>query len=254
MFRDQVQRYLATTTLEPYRMEQVFSYAYMDAQYHELCVKKEGTAERLLRAWQQSAGFLEALIHELRLALAVTTNPLLCGPSEGALGPILRHVLEECAGDLTILTFNQDLLIERALEELHHANGHTTPYRFPGLYGLAFDRVASGSEGLHKLGQFSPCRKGPEGFVLKLHGSFNWFISQEASGLVDQSPSLYSTLFQQGGQTLCVNARELLMDGRTSIRKGHTGFDRWLPLVVPPVATKTTWLDSPLWPLWKRAE
>src|SRR5438105_7811945 len=139
MFRDRVQQYLATTTLEPYRMEQVFSYAYMDSQYHELCVMKEGTAERLLRAWQQSADFLEALIHELRLALAMTTNPLPCGAAEGALGPILGHLLDECAGSLTIVTFNQHLLIERALEELHHANGHRTPNQFPDLYVHTFD-------------------------------------------------------------------------------------------------------------------
>jgi hypothetical protein len=161
---------------------------------------------------------------------------------------VLRHHVAECAeaSDCTIITYNQDIQIEKALAEL----GKHLPSRYRGLFAFPQSyrlgdvplSVPSGGE------VFAKATTGDGSLaLLKLHGSLNWYSTHTSS-----KPTS-AALFKQD-RKLQVTVRkeiepEMLRRQRVKGRRMYT-----MPLVVPAVSHKAGILHNDLWPIWKQAE
>ena len=115
-------------------------------------------------------GFLDLLML-LNKVLASTTNDLKLG-YRSLIYRFLLHELDKIKSpsDLTIITFNYDLVMENVLEEI--ANRRADVFAFPRCYRLKKHASMIGIEGKP---QFEATGKEFDGVgLLKLHGSMNW--------------------------------------------------------------------------------
>lgn len=187
------------------------------------------------------AAFL-ALLSLLRTVLAATTNPASVGPRS----LLYRFILSELRNvpapeDLTIITFNYDLLIERTLESI--AN-HRRPgtFFFPGCY-----RISDIGRTTRVTGepQFATNEHDFRGVaVLKLHGSISWHSNHTSD---TPTPS-----------ALVNPARELHVVDSTKVSP-HLTWRRnarrvyMKPIIIPPVSGKRGMMHRKVLPLWQRA-
>ena len=118
-------------------------------------------------------GFL-SLLSLLNLVLSETTNSLKCSPQSiiyrFLLSELKKKTLEK-PSDLTIITFNYDLMLERVLDEINQ-KGHPETFCFPGCYRLERLKTVQTMKGADKFVTKNFAHKGVA--VLKLHGSMNW--------------------------------------------------------------------------------
>jgi hypothetical protein len=127
---------------------------------------------------------------------------------------VIRRQLKECghSSRLTIITFNQDIQIEKALEQLttHSPAKMGSIFSFPHLYGLGSPSVTSVSgEDLFRVSE--PDDDAVK--LLKLHGSLNWY-STHTSGKPSQT-----ALFNQS-RKLAVTRRKKI-DPDMKLGKGR---------------------------------
>jgi hypothetical protein len=219
----------------------------------------EGTMSRLYPDMFNSlleAEALEAFRDLLRVftdRLARTTNAI--GPTQKRL--LYRMLSRLLAagnppGDITILTFNQDLQVEKMLELLSEAK-RWRPFAgqifsFPGLYAMppgTWDKVTGPTSGPGTRDRFPRSNPRDDGlFVLKLHGSLNWYSTHTSA-----SPSRKAML--NPNRRLSVTRRRTIAPDMTlsGKRKLYT-----LPVVVPPVNHKSSVMPTPLGSIWALAE
>lgn len=190
-------------------------------------------------------GFL-ALLRAFNRRLANTTNDLDMTPRRLLYRVIRRHI-EACgqADRLTIITFNQDLQIEKALLSLSRRlpNKLGNAFYFPGLYGLADTAVTRPGE---QAATF-PVNQGEAACVrlLKLHGSLNWYSTHRS-----RAPERRALFNPE--RTIEVTARSEIAHDIVRRRRTRTVFT--FPIVVPPVNHKSAILHAKLRPLWQDAE
>ena len=183
--------------------------------------------------------------------LARTTNNL--RPTQKRLlYRMLSHMLasqiDPC--DITVVTFNQDLQVEKTLEHLSAAKRWaryaSRLFSFPALYSIPTSRWKritypdNVSDCFANSGMEDPCLT-----VLKLHGSLNWYSSHTS-----KKPSREAMLRQ--GRPLSVTRRRTIITNMTvgtGKRKTYA-----LPVVVPPVTHKSSVVPSILEPVWGLAE
>lgn len=154
--------------------------------------------------------------------------------------------------DITIVTFNQDLQVERTLEALAGTKRwdrySDQLLSFPGMYSVpagSWEAVTGPSGGGSDRGLF---KRGTERDdclrVLKLHGSLNWYSRHTSS-----TPSRAAML--NPGRRLSVTRRRTIAPDMT-LSKKRTVYT--LPVVVPPVNHKTAVVPEVVAPLWTLAE
>lgn len=187
------------------------------------------------------SGFLH-LLGLLNGVLAHTTNNLSTGKESLVYEFVCNELVK--AGDpknLTILTFNYDILLENILEEISNSENNSDAFVFPGCYRLdgniPFTPIKETPEFKKISGEF----EGIE--LLKLHGSMNW-QSQHTSN--NPKPR---ALFRAKRPLYVMNAKKL----PTSLtwQKGRKLYLK--PIITPPVSGKKHVTHSAILPLWKKA-
>jgi hypothetical protein len=150
--------------------------------------------------------------------------------------------------DITIITFNQDLQVEKTLQHLGSVKRWSRfsekLFSFPGIYSIPVGAWVRMTYPKGEADCFSETDNTSCLQVLKLHGSLNWYSTHTSA-----KPSRSAML--NTGRKLSVTRRrtiapDMKLEGRRSV---YT-----LPVVVPPVTHKSSVLPDALGPVWERAE
>ena len=211
-----------------YGMEEIFNYIYTDAF-----------------SSHPSPGCLDAywaLIGMYRSAIANTTNPL-HGKSRSGIGSVIRTLLDhEPDREISIVTFNQDLVIEKAIEATKGMRKYSAiPWSLVDAYGATFKRtVAVATSTTHFTNS-----GGPSIDVLKMHGSLNW-VYRVRSG---SDPK--NSLRTPPADLVCVNDQRIFPRLTETVRgsKRTRQYDV-IPLIVPPIYEKSARYQAVLQPVW----
>ncbi|MBK6658506.1 MAG: SIR2 family protein [Proteobacteria bacterium] len=211
-----------------HRMEEIFNYIYSDAF-----------------SKNTPPGCLEAYWSLLRLyahAIAQTTNSLE-GKSRYGVGALVRHLWKPTAyPNLSFITFNQDLLIEKAIETTKSLASYRSVYwDITQTYGVDFDSYISTSRSSRPF--WASCLHSIK--VLKLHGSLNWFYKVRSG----QDPK--NAIRDPKSQLICLNHQEILSNLR--LMSPMKAIDL-IPLVVPPIYEKASRYQKAIGPIWEKAE
>jgi hypothetical protein len=189
-----------------------------------------------------------ALLQLFTRRLANTTNGIHATQKRFVYRMIIR-LLDGGAdpGDITIITFNQDIQVEKMLEHLGRvkrwASIASRLFAFPDMYSMGSDVWRGVTGGGHDLFS-STSPKGGFLRVLKLHGSLNWYSTHTSS---EPSPSAMFNPHRQLSVTRRRTiATDMVLRGK---RKRYT-----LPVIVPPVNHKSAVLPDALNPVWALAE
>jgi hypothetical protein len=157
----------------------------------------------------KASPYLPVFIETLRLyrrVLAQTTNWITAHKGPGDLDRLLRFERTRMDGQLTVVTFNHDLLLESVAAKLQGAIGS---WCLKSLYGDVDLRNLAARVGPTHQNHSSRCRHSPPFELLKLHGSLNWLM-RIASPTPDQG-----TLFPPRRSTRVIYAydkREIQID------------------------------------------
>lgn len=186
----------------------------------------------------------QALINILIRTLAKTTNDIPVN-NDTYLYKIIKKSIDMGVpiGNITIVTYNYDILIERILEFLYKDIGDT--FNFPSCYTIQVDSSCitrpSGSNG-------DLCF--PENFkasgisLLKMHGSLNWYSLHKSKKL-----SL-NAIFNPKRKLKITSRRKIITDMTFSGTKKMCTY----PIIIPPVINKAGVLHNELKPIWRAAE
>ncbi|MEM1190384.1 MAG: hypothetical protein AAGI72_17770 [Pseudomonadota bacterium] len=183
------------------------------------------------------------LMKLLNIVLSQTTNTIRIGPR----ALLYRFILSELRKvnnpeDLTIITFNYDLMVERALSAIAE-HGHPDVFSFPGCYriqGLTRTSGISGWPSFPDHGQF-----GHGGVpVLKLHGSMNW-----QSKHTSNTPTP-SALFNSSREMHVLHSPVLPWDLSWRPRSRRVYLK---PVIIPPVTGKRGMMHEKIMGLWSLA-
>lgn len=211
-----------------YRMEEIFNYIYSDV------FSENPTNESAEAYW--------TLLRMYTKAIARTTNRLK-GTSKSGIGYLIRHILRtDSELNLNIVTFNQDLIIEKAIESLKCTSRYSSiPWNLEQTYGLTFVQFGE-IHGSRK--KFS--RSSDESIkILKLHGSLNWIYTVRSK----RDPR--NSIRTSSKKLHCINDKDIFENMRYRPR------NRWIdciPLVVPPIYEKASRYQRAVGPLWNQAE
>jgi hypothetical protein len=179
------------------------------------------------------------LLHLYAVVLGATTNWMGCRPRAGLLGKLLRSEIDLAGGDeVSVITFNQDLVLENELSALPSRYGEVflhTLYGDPGLDGL-FGRGVASDERFQLRPPDESAVPVPVK-LYKLHGSLNWMLRTRNS-----DPEV-GTLFprdRRRERSVFVLDRRVIADNQMMNTEAGAGRSRWYlwPLVVPPIYDK----------------
>ena len=186
-------------------------------------------------------GFINILLL-LNVLLAKTTNEISISPRS----LLYRFLLSELRKvdkpeDLSIITFNYDLLVERVFDEIAVRNGNQI-FSFPGCYRLSDIESTPNISGSDPFSNISKDHVGVP--ILKLHGSLNW-QSKHTSELPRPS-----ALFHPSRALFVMNSPKIASS--LSWRPGsRTVYMK--PIIVPPVSGKRNMMHNSITELWQKA-
>ena len=208
-------------------MEEVFNYIYGDAFSPSADESSFDVYADLVRMYQE--------------AIARTTNKL-SGTSPRGVGGLLKHLwATKGEREISFVTFNQDLLIERAIDNVaHHGRYDGMPWDVRQCYGIRMSRYLGGGGPF-----FQATTPGKSISVLKLHGSLNW-VYKVRSG---EDPRNYIRAVPQ--RFHCVTDVAVTTHYRFKERSRTMPV---IPFVVPPIYEKSTQYQEAIDPIWRRAE
>ena len=200
-----------------------------------------------------------ALIQLFTDRLALTTNDL-APARRRPLYRLLEDLMRDCdPGDVTIVTFNHDLHVEKTLQLLAEAQSSqqrgVQTFAFPELYGVStssWDAISAPTNRPRRSDDLFP-RNGFGGFegdclsVLKLHGSLNWYSKHETS-----FPSREEMFDPR--RTLAVTRRKTISRRMTLRAREESERPYTLPVIIPPVNHKSSVLPDALKRIWTFAE
>lgn len=177
---------------------------------------------------------LKYLIRIYMWVLSTTTNWMANRRSEGVLGDLVRREIRWSDPDrLTIITFNQDLVIENIVNRLPGLHGQ---WCLRSLYGGALLTPVFTSGDQTFPSHEEDCTHNPPIELLKLHGSLNWGLRTSES-----EPRL-GTLFptRRDKAVYVDDVREAEGDVAKVTTGSGAGRNTWYlwPLVVPPIYDK----------------
>lgn len=154
--------------------------------------------------------------------------------------------------DLTIITFNQDIQVEKCLHLMSSVSrwSHVADkvFNFPGLYQLgpsappvtAPPGALAAGDCFPRMGEVDGCIS-----LLKLHGSLNWYSTHASA-----TPSTRAMF--KPSRRIYVTRRRTIAPAMT-----RTGGQRrlyTLPVIVPPVSHKSSVLHDGMRELWRLSE
>lgn len=162
--------------------------------------------------------------------LSITTEWMLSVSRQGVLDRIIRSELGACE-QLTIVTFNQDLLIEAILARMRRYAGQ---WCLRALYGDPdFTPLLAGKRAVFSHHE-RDCRHRAPLTLLKLHGSLNWVLRSRSS-----EPAR-STLFPGPTRKVFIHDANNTSDSAVMTDAASEGRQSWYlwPLIVPPIYEK----------------
>lgn len=185
------------------------------------------------------------LIQLFRYSLGYTTDNLDCtrkSPTYELLRTLRRSVVR--CEDIAIVSFNQDLIVEKALDRLR--NRGDLNWHLPACYCAKFEGWTdpSGPQGIFELDDDDSDFR-----VLKLHGSMNWYrqtAGRKPGSVRSDRARVYCTSRKLIGERPWTLTR-------TSKNSNRSKWYTW-PVVVPPIFDKHQWLSGLLKPVWDTAE
>jgi hypothetical protein len=217
-------------------MEEVFADAFFDLHEHP----NDATSRN---------AYIDLVDLYLRV-LRETTNWLCEDRRRGApVGRLIALTARE-ADDLTIITFNHDLVIENEIERRANLRGRW-------CLDLSYGTLSAALVGTSPMGpvpEFTlhsaeQCDHTRPIRLLKLHGSLNWVVR-----LSSDRPTGNFLRGQTGGRRNVYLLTRRRIEGRETIVRTGRGRSRWetWPVVVPPVyakqalraAVQATWEDA----------
>ena len=180
-----------------------------------------------------------ALVSMYAAAIARTTNDLR-GTTRNGIGAVLRALWRRNQPELTFITFNQDLVIENAIEEAKlTATYSQIPWDFQTCYEVDFGGF------LYSAYEPTFLPRDEESIrLLKLHGSLNWFYKARSS------EDAKNSIRAPRGRIHCLANRRILSGLRTRSGKKLVHL---LPLVVPPIYEKGPLYRQQIGGLWTSA-
>jgi hypothetical protein len=215
-----------------HRMEEVFNYLYSQA------FADNPTLECLEAYW--------GLIRMYSAAIARTTNPL-SGTSRYGVGALLRHLWrnrEDC--ELTFVTFNQDLVIEKALTNaLDVARYGEIPWSILDCYGIDFQQFLIDARDENNVMSTRPLDESLK--IFKMHGSLNWVYTVRSGHDPKNSVRNPTTALR------CVINQRVRADIQATVGAGQRGRDL-LPVVVPPIYEKASRYGQVVGAVWSQAD
>ncbi len=149
--------------------------------------------------------------------------------------------------EITIITFNQDIQIEKILNEIQSTKRkerYGQIFNFPYCYGLSDSncKLSKPPEGFKK---FLAGDSNDQGIRLfKLHGSLNWNSLHTERELSKES------IFDQN-RAFLITPRTII---DTDMKMKSSSRKLTFPIVIPPVTHKAGILHNDLKPLWNEAE
>lgn len=211
------------------RMEELFNALYSDA------FSSDPPPEALDAYW--------ALIRMYTLAISRTTNQL-TGAGRGGIGAIVREVWQGRWDhtNLTLITFNQDLVIEKALEAMKGTRRYSDfPWNIRECYRIRFPNGFSSIGGT----RFTFRETGASVPLLKMHGSLNWLYTvrsrRDPKNVLRNPSGLY-----------CLNFQRIVTGSRHRSRRGYRMVPS-IPLIVPPIFEKVARYQKTVGPVWGEA-
>jgi len=147
---------------------------------------------------------------------------------------------------ITFVTFNQDIHIERTLSKFDSYSKYASHGRFlsfPECYGFISPTLTTPSSGVPCFEKHNDGSQSPR--IYKLHGSLNWFSTHN-------SPHPSPNQIFNPTRKISITRRSKL---NTQFRKvtGARSVPTF-PIIVPPVLHKSSILHNDLKPMWSDAE
>jgi len=190
------------------------------------------------------------LIRVYNVRLATTTEDIPMTPRCLMYRVIVDFLNKGLApSNITVISFNQDIQAEKALDAIQHTKGRMQQrvFSFPQCYHLPKEpRLTAPSRGgqpLFDIGQGN----GSGIALLKLHGSLNWYSTHNTPH--PRRQSLFDPTRVIGITRRKTIDTSMRVDVRPGARKIIT-----FPMVVPPVVHKSGILHRDLRPVWSLAE
>lgn len=191
-----------------------------------------------------------SIIRLFNRRIAETTNSLKI-TNHSNLFKIIAKILRNGVSpdEISIITFNQDLHIEKTLEKLQDTkkyNIYGDIFSFPDCYRIdnATKKLSSPSRTVSVFKK----SKSKGIAIYKLHGSLNWF-SNHTSENVPKGAILSRT------KKFRITPRKNIPVGMTFNAKSSGSRKTYtFPLIIPPVNHKAAIIHQDLHPLWKEAE
>lgn len=180
-----------------------------------------------------------SLLNLINRTLVATTNRIKVGPRSG----IYRFLLSELRRvdeDLTLITFNYDLLLERVMEEIA-VHGNENAFVFPGCYRLPKVNSVPGVEGYPGFRRRGVDPMGTA--ILKMHGSINW---QSTHNSATPPPA---AMFSPDRTLHVVDSP--LAHTLTWRRKKRRTYMK--PVIVPPISGKRGMMHNIMPKIWEKA-
>lgn len=162
-------------------------------------------------------------------------------------GPLCRLIRQSVeSGETTILTFNQDIMIEKALDVLNNVDSPISWHINTG-YQLSFAGFTSPGNDDEDTFLEGDDDAPSKPLLLKPHGSLNWYAKTlKKDAVLSQLKPTH--------KINCTRRRELdtTMQYTTRNRTGRTTWYTW-PIIVPPILEKGTFLGNALDSVWDAA-
>lgn len=212
------------SVLEGMRMEEFFKDLFYDFQSSPNSVPTRAAYTGLISTYTR--------------VLRETTNWLCEDSRRGAPVGQLIAAAAEAAPDVTILTFNHDLVIENEIFKRLRLRRRWCLERSYGAIGDTMTLLRSGVPGADFPAHSETCDHSRPISVLKLHGSLNWVVR-----LQGQQPSARQLTGKASTQDVLLSRRREII-GRLRytrpVKKSRRGRSSWYtwPVIIPPVYAK----------------
>lgn len=200
---------------------------------------------------QKSA--IEAFRNIIRLfnrRIAETTNSLKISNRSNLFRIVAKKLSSGVSpDDIAIITFNQDIHIEKTLEKIQNTKKYSSYgniFSFPGCYRIegGYSRLSRPNN--NKATMFNVTSNPTHGIAIyKLHGSLNWFSTHTSQDVPKGAILSRSKRFK-------ITPRKHIAVGMTFNAGKRTSYT--FPLIIPPVNHKSAIIHEDLHPLWKEAE
>ncbi|HWB21504.1 MAG TPA: hypothetical protein VG652_01300 [Gaiellaceae bacterium] len=192
------------------------------------------------------------LIKLFNTRLAATTNDIRA-TNKRLLYRIIASYLSHGVkpSDLTIVTFNQDIQVEKTLDLMSTVDRWRSIaeeiFNFPGLYSLGPSAPEVTFPARAPEESLFPQKRSSSGCIklLKLHGSLNWYSTHSSA-----TPTR-AAMFK-ANRKIRITSRRTIDPNMTLTGKQRKMFT--LPVIVPPVSHKSAVIHQDMAPLWRQAE